>query len=68
MAIVGENGPELVSMPAGAQVIPNGEFSLGGNVVNQTVNVYVDHVQSMKEIERIAEGQRSNIRMGYVRG
>lgn len=68
LALVGERGPELVRMPAGSQVIPNGEFSVGGSVVNQTVNVYVDHVQSMKEIERIAEGQRANIRMGYVRG
>lgn len=68
LAIVGEKGPELVNLPRGSQVIPNAEFSMGGAVMNQTVNVYVDHVESMREIERIADAQRTNMRMGYVRG
>jgi hypothetical protein len=48
---------------------PEGEGMLEtGSVMNQTVNVYVDHIESMKEIERIAATQRTNIRMGYTKG
>jgi hypothetical protein len=67
LAWVGEEGPELVNLPRGSQVIPNDRIGTG-SVMNQTVNVYVDHIESMKEIERIAATQRTNIRMGYTKG
>lgn len=68
LAIVGEKGPELVNLPRGSQVIPNTELPMMGGDIHQTVNVYVDHVESLRDIERIADGQRTNLRMGYVRG
>lgn len=68
LAIVGEKGPELVNLPRGSQVIPNTELPMMGGEIHQTVNVYVDHVESLRDIERIADGQRTNLRMGYVRG
>lgn len=68
LAIVGEKGPELVNMPRGSQVIPNQDLPVLGGDTYQTVNVYVDHVNSLQEIERIASAQRVNMRMGYTRG
>lgn len=68
LAIVGEKGPELVNLPRGSQVIPNTELPMVGGDIHQTVNVYVDHVESLRDIERIADGQRTSMRMGYVRG
>ena len=68
LAVVGEKGPELVNLPRGSQVIPNAKLPTLGGDTYQTVNVYVDHVESLQEIERIADGQRASMRMGYVRG
>ena len=68
LAIVGEKGPELVNIPRGSQVIPNAELPMMGGEIHQTVNVYVDHVESLRDIERIADGQRVSMRMGYTRG
>lgn len=68
LAVVGEKGPELVNLPRGSQVIPNAKLPTLGGDTYQTVNVYVDHVESLQEIERIANGQRASMRMGYVRG
>lgn len=39
LALVGENGPELVNLPRGSKVTPNGGFGGGGQVA---VRVYVD--------------------------
>ncbi len=68
LAIVGEKGPELVNLPRGSQVIPNPDLPVMGGDTYQTVNVYVDHVNSLQEIERIANGQRVSMRMGYTKG
>ena len=68
LAIVGEKGPELVNLPRGSQVIPNTELPMMGGEIHQTVDVYVDHVESLRDIERIADGQRVSMRMGYTRG
>jgi hypothetical protein len=37
-AMVGEEGPEIVNLPRGSRVTPNGQA--GGMVVNQTNNIY----------------------------
>ena len=39
MAWVGEEGPELVNLPRGAQVIPAHESARMGMTLNQTINV-----------------------------
>lgn len=33
LALVGEQGPELVNLPGGSDVIPNGKFGMGGSQV-----------------------------------
>lgn len=50
MALVGERGPELVNLPAGADVIPTSRSGGAG----QTINVYVDHIASNMDIESVA--------------
>lgn len=69
MAVVGERGPELVSLPAGSQVIPNDKLpnlSGEGDVIN--VTVHVSNIKELQDIVRIAKRQKQNIRMGYVGG
>ncbi|MCK1684241.1 hypothetical protein IVA87_33865 [Bradyrhizobium sp. 147] len=42
-AIVGENGPEIVNLPRGAQVIPNDiARQMGGNGVSVPINITMD--------------------------
>lgn len=38
VAIVGENGPEMVELPKGSNVIPNHQVRNGGQVFNITIN------------------------------
>ena len=59
MAVVGEGGPELVSLPAGARVHSNAEskkMASSSNVVNNTVNVTINAKDtSDSELRRIAD-------------
>lgn len=55
MAIVGEEGPELVNLPRGSDVIPNKDLAgMGGSniTVNQTNNIYsnLDLEQALSDI------------------
>lgn len=38
LAVVGERGPELVRLPPGSDVIPNGKFAAGGASIHITLN------------------------------
>lgn len=49
MALVGENGPELVNLPSGSDVIPND--AMGG----VTVNINSPHVNDESDLRRIAD-------------
>ena len=59
MAVVGEGGPELVSLPAGARVHSNAEskkMASSSNAVNNTVNVTINAKDtSDSELRRIAD-------------
>ncbi|WP_088187540.1 phage tail tape measure protein [Desulfosporosinus sp. FKA] len=46
-SLVGENGPEIVNLPRGSQVIPNGRLGGTGNTV---INIYPQPGQSAREI------------------
>lgn len=40
-SMVGENGPEWMNVPKGAQILPNGQ-SPGGGGVNAPVSIHID--------------------------
>ena len=64
---VGENGPEQVYLPQGAQILNAQESrDTGGMVVN--VYVDVDRIKEINDIIRIAENARLSRRMGYAGG
>jgi flagellar basal body rod protein FlgC len=58
LAVVGENGPELVNLPQGADVIPN-NVAFGSNKgkgekgVNQTISIHIDRVDNKSDIDTI---------------
>ena len=68
-SLVGERGPEIVHLPRGSQVFPNGvipnmDAATENNVYNITISAR--DVQEFNDIIRIAQGQKQSIRMGYA--
>jgi tape measure domain-containing protein len=63
-AIIGELGPELVQLPAGANVYSNKETKkmLGGQG-NQDVRIYIDKVRDFQDVEAIGRelGFKANL-------
>lgn len=66
-ALVGEKGPEIVELPRGSRVYPNGTGPQTGTVNNYSITISAKDVREFNDIVRIAEGQRQSIRMGYGR-
>lgn len=66
-ALVGEKGPEIVQLPQGSRVYPNGQAPQMGvsNVYNVTISAR--DVREFNDIVRIAQSERQSIRMGYSR-
>lgn len=70
MALVGEQGPEIVELPRGSKVYPNGTApeTAGGSVVNESnvYNISIDaaSVEEFNDIVRIAQGARVGMRRG----
>lgn len=61
--LVGENGPELLTLPAGARIQTASETRYtSGDTYNTTV--YVDHVDDLETLLRIAKNARITARMG----
>jgi hypothetical protein len=55
MAMVGEDGPELVNLPRGAQVIPNNVVkNMGGGDINVTLSMDLTGVNGEESMARIA--------------
>lgn len=70
-ALVGERGPEIVDLPRGSKVYPNGVIPAalsGGTTVNESnvYNVTIDagSVREFSDIVRIAQGARVGMRRG----
>lgn len=64
---VGENGPEIVSIPQGSKIYnaqTSREIANNGTVVNVTINA--KDVKEFNDIIRIAENERISQRMGYT--
>jgi uncharacterized coiled-coil DUF342 family protein len=71
LALVGERGPEIVNLPRGSQVYPNGQVPAGlsgGSTVNESnvYNITIDaaSVEEFNDIVRIAQGARVGMRRG----
>lgn len=71
LALVGENGPEIVSLPRGSEVFPHGitPAMLNGGAVSNVYNITIsaDDVRQFNDIIRIAESRRQDMRMGRAR-
>ena len=67
---VGEKGPELVELPTGSKVYPNGTVpdTLGGGTTIYNITIDANSVREFNDIVRIAQSERQSIRMGYVGG
>ena len=65
LAVVGEEGPELVDLPKGSRVYPNGAAS-GGNTFNYIFKV--DNIETYAAIERRMKNERLSLRKGYAGG
>ena len=68
LALVGEQGPELVSLPAGTAVYPNEVLrqASGAVVNNWYVSIPARDVKEFNDIIRIAGQRRQQIRMSVV--
>lgn len=67
-ALVGENGPEIVDLPRGTKVYPNGKYPKdGGNYVDQRQYIFkVDNIETYMAIERRLKNEQKSIRQGVV--
>lgn len=67
-AVVGERGPEIVDLPRGSKVYPNGEIpdGMGGTVNYINVTISASDIREFNDIVRIVQSQRQSIRGGYV--
>lgn len=67
LAIVGEEGPELVDLPAGSRVYTNrrSRAMMGGTTI-YNITIDAKNVREFDDMVRIAESQRLSTRMGYV--
>lgn len=67
-AVVGENGPEVIDLPRGSRVYPNGKYPKdGGNYVDQRQYIFkVDNIETYMAIERRLKNEQKSIRQGVV--
>lgn len=56
LAIVGENGPELVDLPRGSRVYPNGKSAVENNTYYITIDA--KNVKEFNDIVKIAQSKR----------
>lgn len=64
---VGENGPELVSLPRGTSIFSNSDSArmVGGATYNITIDA--KSVREFNDIVRIAQNRRASVRAGIAR-
>ena len=61
---VGENGPELVNLPKGSQVLTNQESrGVGGDTFN--IRVDMSQISDIQKLIDMANNYRRSVRMGY---
>lgn len=66
LALVGERGPEIVSLPRGSAVYPHGTMPPGMSSTANTYNITIDarNVKEFNDIIRYAQGARVAVRRG----
>ena len=62
-AMVGERGPELVNLPRGSQVFPNGKGPRGGATINQTILVAENTSRATAEQLSFKAGRAAQVAM-----
>lgn len=62
-ALVGERGPEIVDLPAGSRVYPNGEGPAMGTVNYYNITIPASDIREFNDIVRIAQSKRIVDRM-----
>ena len=67
LALVGEQGPEIVDLPQGSKVYPTGTGPSGGTTNNWYVTIDASRIREFEDIVRIAENERVSRRMGVAR-
>ena len=60
-AMVGERGPEMVNLPRGSQVFPNGKGPRGGATINQTILVSENTSKATAEQLAFKAGQAAQV-------
>lgn len=65
-AVVGENGPEIVDLPRGTKVYPNGKYPKDGGSGQNIFYVTIDasRVKEFNDIVEIAQSEATSIRQG----
>lgn len=61
--LVGEQGPEIVDLPAGSRIYPNGQYPESGAVNNYYVQIDASSVREFNDIVRMAQTARMTERM-----
>lgn len=67
-AVVGERGPEIVDLPRGSKVYPNGEIpdGMGGGDTIYNITIPAGDIREFNDIIRIVQSRRQSTRMGYT--
>ncbi len=65
-AVVGERGPEIVDLPRGSKVYPNGEYpdGMGGGANVWNISINASSVREFNDIVKIVQSARQSMRMG----
>lgn len=65
-AVVGERGPEIVDLPRGSKVYPNGEIpdGMGGGANVWNISINASSVREFNDIVKMAQSARQSLRMG----
>ena len=65
-AVVGERGPEIVDLPRGSKVYPNGEIpdGMGGGTNVWNISINASSVREFNDIVKLAQSARQSMRMG----
>lgn len=67
LALVGEQGPEIVNLPRGSAVYPTGTAPAGTTNNYYDVTIDASRIRELNDIVRIAENERVSRRMGVAR-
>ena len=67
LALVGEQGPEIVELPRGSAVYPTGTAPAGTTNNYYDVKIDASRIRELNDIVRIAENERVSRRMGVAR-